>query len=97
VLLWQWAGLAGLVGCQGGDFDEVVGEDAVSAPGSGAGEGGQAGAVPAVAVFEVADAAFASGAPFDESAEGWALFGLPAVGAGGAFTGDGDVADAEIG
>ena len=33
-----------------------------------------AGAVPAVAAFEVADAAFASCAPLDGSLEGWSVF-----------------------
>jgi hypothetical protein len=44
-------------------------------------------------VLEVADAAFAAGAPLDESAEGWSLFVLAAGGAGGAFTRDRDALD----
>jgi hypothetical protein len=36
---------------EGADLDEVVGEDAVSAPGSGSDDAGEFGAVPAVAAF----------------------------------------------
>ncbi|GIH18931.1 hypothetical protein Raf01_71030 [Rugosimonospora africana] len=68
----------------------------MSAPDSGAGEDGQACAVPAIAVFEVADAAFAAGAPFDEPSERGALLVFSAVGAGGAFARDGDPLDAEF-
>src|SRR5438093_61145 len=45
------------------DLGEVVGEDAVSAPGAGAGEPVEEGAVPAGAAFEVGDAAFAAALP----------------------------------
>ena len=41
--------------CEGADLDEVVGEDAVSAPGSRTLDAGQFGAVPAEASFEVVD------------------------------------------
>lgn len=44
----------------------------------------------------MADAAFAAGAPFDEPSKCWALLVLSAVGAGGAFAGDGDLRDAEV-
>jgi hypothetical protein len=37
--------------CEGADLDEVVSEDAVSAPGSGSADAGEFGAVPAVAAF----------------------------------------------
>ena len=40
------------------DFDEVVGEDAMSAPGSGAVDAGEVGAVPSVASLEVVDSSF---------------------------------------
>ena len=40
------------------DFDEVVGEDAMSAPGSGAVDAGEMGAVPSVASLEVVDSSF---------------------------------------
>lgn len=63
-------------------LDRVVGEDAVSAPGSGAGDGGEFGAVPAVAAFDVVDPAFGSGSPFDLVAEGSSVFELAARGAG---------------
>src|SRR5690606_13110301 len=66
------------------------GEDPVSAPDTGAGQAVQAGACPAVAVFEVADAALTAGAPLDEFAECWSLFVLAAGRAGGAFSGYSD-------
>src|SRR5271169_4458739 len=80
---------------EGADLDEVVSEDAVSAPGSGAVDAGQFGAVPAVASFEVVDPSFGSGAPFHLVAEGSSVFELAARGAG--FTGswDRDAAHAE--
>src|SRR5216683_619602 len=55
------AGLArgGLSG-QGGDLDEVVGENRVPAPDRRSVPAVQAGAVPAVAAFEVADPSFPS-------------------------------------
>jgi hypothetical protein len=65
--------VAGLVGwwsvsCgEGADLDEVVGEDTVSAPGSGAVDAGEFGAVPAVASFEMVDPPFGFGSPFDFS------------------------------
>ena len=37
---------------------QVVGEDSVSAPGSGAFDGDESGAVPSVVAFQVADPAF---------------------------------------
>jgi hypothetical protein len=40
------------------DLDEVVGQDAVSAPGASAIDAGELGSVPAVAAFEVVDSAF---------------------------------------
>ncbi len=43
----------------------------MSAPGSGAGDAGEVGAVPAVAAFDVVDAAFESGSPFDLLAGSW--------------------------
>src|SRR5258708_13620743 len=54
---------------QGGDLDQVVGEDPLSGPGFRSFEAVQAGAGPAVSPFEGADPAFASGSPFDGSAE----------------------------
>src|SRR5258708_17852690 len=53
---------------QGGDLDQVVGEDPLSGPGFRSFEAVQAGAVPAVSAFGGADPAFASGSPFDGSA-----------------------------
>jgi hypothetical protein len=50
----------------------------------------------AVAAFEGADPAFASGAPFDGAPKGWSVFlGLSRLG-WCAFAGDDDVADAEV-
>src|SRR3979490_485061 len=74
-----WAGVGWLVlvsesCCEGADLDEVVGEDAVSAPGSGAVDAGEFGAVPAVASFDVVDPSFGSGPPFDFLAEGSPVF-----------------------
>src|SRR5215213_6653831 len=82
-------------GRQGGDLHEVVGEDSLSAPGGGAVAARDAAAGPAVAVFEVADAAFAAGSPLDEPAEAWAVFGGPPGRAGLPFSryGDGSHAD----
>ena len=68
--------------CEGTDLDEVVGEDAVSAPGSGAGDAGEFGAVPAVASFQVVDPSFGAGSPFDLVAESAPMFKLAARGAG---------------
>ena len=58
---------------EGADLDQVVSEDAVSAPDSGFVSAVQADAVPAVASFEVADPSFAVGAPFDQAAEAAAV------------------------
>lgn len=63
------ARVCGLSRREGGDLYQVVGQDAVSAPGSGTGQAVQAGAVPAVSVLEVADASFAAGAPLDQFAK----------------------------
>jgi hypothetical protein len=52
---------------EGADLDEVVGEYAVSAPGSGSVDAGEFGSVPPVASFDVVDS---SGPPFDLLAEG---------------------------
>ena len=57
--VWR-AGSAG----EGSDLDQVVGEYPVPAPDRGSVPAVQEGAVPAVAAFEVADPAFAAGAPF---------------------------------
>src|SRR5258705_2574826 len=82
--------------CEVADLDEVVGEDAVSAPGSGAVDAGEFGAVPAVAAFEVVDPSFGSGPPFDLVAEGAAVFDLAARGSWFARTGDRHTAHAEV-
>lgn len=89
-----WVARRGLSGGQRGDLDQVVGEDALSAPGSCAVDGDESGAVPSVGAFEVADASFAAGAPFH--LEGSPVLDLAAGLAGFAFAGDGDVADAEV-
>jgi hypothetical protein len=74
-------------GRERGDLGEVVGEDAVAAPGHGAVAAGDAATGPAVAVFEVADAALAAGSPFDQAAELAAVFVGSASRAGLAFPG----------
>src|SRR5271156_1443299 len=53
----------------GTDLGEVVGPDAVLGPDSGAFGAVDAGATPAVATLEGADASFTSGAPLDCSPE----------------------------
>src|SRR5271165_6273802 len=84
VMDWGWRSGAARaarvwVSCgEGSDLDEVVSEDAVSAPGSGAVDAGEFGAVPAVASFDVVDPSFGSGPPFDLVAEGSPLFELAA-------------------
>src|SRR6516225_5833855 len=81
---------------EGTDLDQVVGQDAVPGPDSGALGAVDAGAVPAVATLEGADAAFTSGAPLDCSSEHAPVFlGLPGR-AGFAFTGYHDRAHAEV-
>ena len=81
---------------QAADLDQVVGQDSVSGPDSGAFDAVDPGAVPAVAAFEGADPAFASGSPFDVAAEGSsALVGLAGL-AGLAFAGDHHGADAQV-
>ena len=68
----------------------------MSGPGAGAFGAVDAGAVPAVAVFEVADWAFASGSPFHGAAKRWSMF----LGASGlrwsALAGNHHVGDAEV-
>src|SRR6476646_9842688 len=80
----QGAASGGLVTlcCESADLDEVVGEYAVSAPGSGSVDTGEFGAVPAVAAFHVVDPSFGSGAPYDLLAEGSPVFELAERGAG---------------
>ena len=68
--------------CEGADFDQVVGEHAVSAPGSGSVDAGEFGAAPAVASFDVVDPSFGSGPPFHLVAEGSSVFELSARGTG---------------
>jgi hypothetical protein len=68
----------------------------MAGPDPGSFDGVDSGAVPAVAAFEGADPAFASGSPFHGAAEGWSVFeGLSSPGAS-ALAGDDDVADAEV-
>src|SRR3954464_3053700 len=81
---------------QGGDLDQVVGQDGLSCPDAGPIEAVEAAAVPAVAAFEAADAALAAGAPLDDSAERRAVFeGLSGL-AGAAPARDDDGSDAEV-
>src|SRR3954464_14330580 len=82
---------------EGADLDEVVGQDCLSGPDACSVEAVEAGRVPAVAAFEVADAALAAGAPLDDSAECRAVFeGLSGL-AGAALARDDDGSDAEGG
>jgi hypothetical protein len=68
--------------CQGPDLDQVVGEHAVTAPGSCSVDAGEFGAVASVAAFDVVDPAFGSGAPLDHRAERASVLELEAGGAG---------------
>src|SRR3979490_114392 len=81
---------------EGADFDEVVGEDAVSAPGSGSVDAGEFGAVPAVAAFDVVDPTLRSGPPFHLLAEGASVFELAARRARFSRSWDRDAAYAEV-
>ena len=82
--------------CEGADFDQVVGEDAVSAPGSGCVDAGEFGAAPAVASFAVVDPSFGSGAPFHLVAEGSSVFELAARGTGFTRSWDRDATHSEL-
>jgi len=82
---------------EGGDLDQIVGEDPLPGPGFRSLEAVQAGAVPSVSAFEGADPAFASGAPFDGSAERSAFLDVLAGGTGSALARDDDSADTELG
>src|SRR3954470_18278005 len=81
---------------EGADLDEVVGQDCLSGPDACSIEAVEAGAVPAVAAFEVADAAPAGGAPLDDSAECRAVFGGRSGLAGAALARDDDGSDPEV-
>jgi Transposase, Mutator family len=78
------------------DLDEVVGEEAVSAPDSGAADPDEFGAVPALAAFDVVDPALAAGAPLDLLAERSAVAELAPPRAGFASAWDGHVTHAEL-
>jgi len=69
VVLAVLPGPAGGSAGEGGDLDQVVAEDRVSAPDGGSLAAVEQCAVPAVSAFEVADPAFAAGAPLDQRAE----------------------------
>src|SRR3954451_25372493 len=96
--------LAGLEGCwvwdrsagQGGDLDEVVGEDGLSGPDPGPVEAVEAGAVPAVAAVEVADPALTAGAPLHDLAEGRAVLDGPSRLGGFALARNDDAPDSEV-
>src|SRR4051794_16388961 len=75
-------------------LDEVVGEDAEPAPGSGAGEAVHAGSVQPEVAFRAADTSFAAGSPADHLAEGPAVLDLAAGRARSALAWQDHVADA---
>src|SRR3954451_21056560 len=78
-----WLGYRRRVSCsEGADLDEVMGEDAVSAPGSGTVDAGEFGAVPAVASFQVIDPSFGPCPPFDLVAECSPMFEFATGGTG---------------
>lgn len=60
----------------GTDLDDAVGEDAVAAPSSDAGDPGEFGAVPAIASFQVIDPSFGADAPIDLVTKGAPVFEL---------------------
>jgi hypothetical protein len=68
------------------DLGEVMGEDAVAAPGAGTVDAVEQAAVPTGSAFEMADAALAFGSPLDQVAESTSVFGRPAGGAGFGLT-----------
>lgn len=82
---------------QGTDLGQVVGGHTVSGPDPGALGAVDAGAVPAVSAFEVANSSFAAGSPFDGAAEGFSVFDGASRLRGFAFTRDDHVGDAEVG
>lgn len=63
-------GVGGGSGGEGDDLGEVVSEDAVPGPCSGAGEGVHAGAPTAEVAFDAADPTLGPGAPADHALEG---------------------------
>src|ERR1700676_2522952 len=82
---------------QGGDLSQVVGEDPLPSPGFRPFEVVQAGAIPPVSAFEGADPSFASGSPFEGSAECSTPLDPLACGTGSALAGDDDSADTKVG
>ena len=70
-------------------------DHAPAIPGSGS-EAVEAGAVPAGSALEVGDAAFTSGAPLDQGAEGSSVLGYAAGRSGLSLRRDGDGAHAEV-
>src|SRR5258705_12087710 len=96
VVGWGLGGGGGCSCCGGADLEEVVSEDAVSAPGSGPADAGEFGAVPAVAAFDVVDPSFGSGAPFDLLPEGSTVLELAACGSRFALARDRHAAHAEL-
>src|SRR5258705_10441410 len=96
VVQMRLAGAGGGSCCEGADLDEVVSEDAVSAPGSGHADAGEFGAVPAVAALDVVDPSFGSGAPFDLLPEGSTVLELAPCGSRFALARDRHAAHAEL-
>src|ERR1700730_14994314 len=81
---------------QAADFYAVVGEDPVSAPGSGAADAVHEAATPAEVAFQARDTTLAAGAPLDQLDETGATLDDPAGRALTAFADDGDLLDAEV-
>ena len=94
-LRWRPRILGGLCD-EAGDLGEVVGEDAVSGPGSGAGEGVHVGSSAAVVAFDAVDASFGSGAPSDHALEASAVLDSAPRRAGSSLAGDADLGDAKV-
>ena len=88
-------GFGGRLGGQGGDLDQVVGEDPVPGPDPGPVKVIEAAAIPPVLPFQSADAGFAAGAPLHRSAERRPMLASLAGFAGSALARDDYRADAE--
>ena len=81
---------------ESGDLDEVVVEDAVTGPGSGAVEPVKTGAGKSEVAFGAADAPFATGAPSDHCLERSPVLDLAAVSVRFAFAWEHNMTDTQV-
>ena len=89
--------LISVSGGEGGDLDQVVGEDPLPGPGFRSFEVVQPSSVPTVSAFQGADPAPATGSPFHGSAERTSVFDLLPGRAGLALAGYHHVPDTQVG